>query len=133
MVTHPNAKYNLSKPLDKVYKERENQKKRKYNDRIMNVEKSSFTPLVFSTTGGMGSECERLNKRLAVLISDKTKERYSHVVSHIRTKLRFSLLKAVVIAIHGYRGKQNKLGQEDSELSVSEISFNLIPDSLRLN
>ena len=106
MVTHPNAKYNLSKPLDKVYKEREDQKKRKYNDRIMNVEKSSFTPLVFSTTGGMGSECERLNKRLAVLISDKTKERYSHVVSHIRTKLRFSLLKAIVIAIHGYRGKQ---------------------------
>ena len=97
--------------------------------------KNPLSPLWFFPQLGfrMGSECERLNKRLAVLISEKTKERYNHVVSHIRTKLRFSLLKAIVIAIHGYRGKQNTLEQENSELPVSEISFNLIPESPRLN
>ena len=84
--------------------------------------------LVFNTTGGMSLECEKLNKRLAVLISEKTKEQYCHVVSHIRTKLLFSLLKAIVIAIHGYRGKPNGNEREENELALSDISFNLIPD-----
>ena len=42
-----------------------------YNDRIIQVEKSSFTPLVFSTSGGMGKEAETLHKRLVKLISEK--------------------------------------------------------------
>ena len=29
----------------------------------LNIEKASFTPLVFSTSGGMGPECHRLHKR----------------------------------------------------------------------
>ena len=32
----------------------ENEKKRKYNCRIVDVERGSFTPLVFATNGGMG-------------------------------------------------------------------------------
>ena len=31
-------------------------KKREYGDRVREVELASFTPLVFSTTGGMGRE-----------------------------------------------------------------------------
>ena len=50
-VTHPNDESNLSKSLEAIYKTNENQKKRHYNDRVLNVEKASFTPLVFSTTG----------------------------------------------------------------------------------
>ena len=61
-VTYPNANSNMNKSLADVYRSNELQKKNCYNDRILNVEKSSFTPLVFTTTGGMGKECERLNK-----------------------------------------------------------------------
>ena len=125
-VSHPNANSHMAKSLEALYKENEQEKKRAYNDRVIQVEKSSFTPLVFLTTGGMGPECERLNKRLAELISNKSSERYSHVMSYVRTRLRFALLKATVIAIRGVRGKSASSGHND-ELEVDQISFNLIP------
>ena len=34
--------------------ENENEKKRKYNSRVTEIEQGTFTPLVFTTTGGMG-------------------------------------------------------------------------------
>ena len=37
-----------------VFKEQEEEKKRKYHQRVLDVEMGSFTPLVFGTNGGMG-------------------------------------------------------------------------------
>ena len=34
-------------------------KKRKYNSRVTEIEQRTFTPLVFTTTGGMAHECLR--------------------------------------------------------------------------
>ena len=59
-----------------------NTKKRKYNDRIVNIERVSFTPLIFSTTGGMSKECEKLNQCWAERISLK-KDRSTDVISDI--------------------------------------------------
>jgi len=43
-----------------------NMKMRRINTtRVIDIEKSSFNPLVFATTGGMAPECNRVNKRLA--------------------------------------------------------------------
>ena len=76
------------------------------------------------TTGGMGTECERLNKRMAELISIKSKQSYSHVIADIRRQLRFALLKATVIAVRGYRGGR---GNAEEEVNVEmDILFNLI-------
>ena len=120
-VTHPNAESHRHKSLQQLYKENGNEKKGQYNDRIINCEKATFTPLVFTTTGGMGPECQKLNKRLAELIAKKKKESYSHVIGHIRTKLRFALLRSVLVAIRGIRGKESVY---DNNM---EVSFNLIP------
>ncbi|KAK3748351.1 hypothetical protein QZH41_000091 [Actinostola sp. cb2023] len=49
----------------------ENEKKRMYSKRVMEIEQGTFTPLVFTTTGGMGNECLRYNSRLAELIAIK--------------------------------------------------------------
>ena len=40
-----------------IYKEYENEKKRQYAERVMEIEQGTFTPLVFTTTGGMADEC----------------------------------------------------------------------------
>ena len=77
-----------------------------------------FTPLVFTTTGGMGNECSRLTKKLANLIANKTGE------SYMRTRLRFALLRSTLVAIRGYRGRVEK----DKEEPLGDISFNLIPE-----
>ena len=87
------------------------------------MEKPSFTPLIFTTTGGMGPECERLNKRLAEMIALKQREQYSQVMAHIRTRLWFALLKATLVAVRGIRGRRSVAAEDD----VEEILFNLIP------
>ena len=92
-----------------------------YNNRIINIERASFTPLVFSTTGGMAPECEKLNKRLALIASERNQP-CSEVLCFFGTKLRFSLLKSVLVAVRGYRGKSVA-----HDTCISDIDFKLIP------
>ena len=73
----------------------------------------------------MGPECEKLNKRLAELISLKTKESYNQIIRHLRTRLRFALLKSTLVAIRGVRG--SSVGAAEDEDEIGDISFNLIP------
>ena len=72
----------------------------------------------------MAIECERMNKKVAELISLKTGEIYSNVMLHLRTSLRFALLRAMLVAIRGTRGSPwNKRFEYD----LADISYNLIP------
>ena len=54
-VTHANSRSNQGKYTATIFKEQENEKKRKCNQRVMDVEMGTFTPLVFGTTGAWGS------------------------------------------------------------------------------
>ena len=70
-ITHPTSQSYSGKSLAEVYQQHEKEKKDKYNQRVIDIEKSSFNPLVFTTTGGMAPECNRVNKRLAEKIAEK--------------------------------------------------------------
>ena len=122
-VVHPNAPSYNGKDVEKIYQQNEREKKSKYNQRVIQVEKATFTPLVFTTTGGMAPECTKFHKKVAELISWKTKEEYSQVMNHIRTRIRFTLLKSTLIAIRGERGKSRKVDN-----NISDVSFNMVPD-----
>ena len=121
-VVHPNAPSYNGKDVEKIYQQNEREKKSKYNQRVIQVEKATFTPLVFTTTGGMAPECTKFHKKVAELISWKTKEEYSQVMNHIRTRIRFTLLKSTLIAIRGERGKSRKVPN-----NISDVSFNMVP------
>ena len=121
-VFHPKSASYMNKSLSAIHSQHEAEKKRMYNDRVLNVEKATFTPLTFATTGGFGKECNLFYNRLAELIAAKRKELYSTMVAHIRTRLRFSLLKATLVAIRGVRGKERT-----GEQALAEISFNMVP------
>ena len=58
-VFNSRADTNIKKSLKSALVSHEKEKKRVYGARILEVEKSSFTPIVFSTTGTMGREAER--------------------------------------------------------------------------
>ena len=45
--------------LNQIYRQHETEKKRQYASRVLEVEQATFTPLVFSTTGGMAAERKR--------------------------------------------------------------------------
>ena len=124
-VLHPNAPSYLNTPISTLYKSHENEKMKTYNSRIITVEKGTFTPLVYSTFGGCGLQAKSYHKRLAELISRKRNEEYHHVANHIRMKIRFSLLKSVLIALRGERGKRITPTQP-----LSSTSFNMIPQAM---
>ena len=50
------ARILLITEVSKTYEINEKEKKRSYNRRVLEVEHETFTPLVFSATGGMGRE-----------------------------------------------------------------------------
>ena len=55
-VCHPNADLYKELSPKQIYKLHEDEKKRKYASRIIEGENGTFTPLVFTTTGGMSQE-----------------------------------------------------------------------------
>ena len=108
-IMHPNSRSYLNKPIKDVYASHEQKKKRLYNERVLQIEQGSFTPIVGSTFGGWGMEAERHHKRIATLIAAKKNEEYADVMNYIRTRLRFSLLKSILTAVRGLRGKTDHL------------------------
>ena len=121
-VMHPNCDTYIDMPLKDVYAHHETLKKNQYNERILQVDKGSFVPVIFSTFGGMGAEATSYHKRIASLISLKKKEEYADVVCYIRTRIRFSLLKSVLMAVRGVRGKSKEI----PTAPISTLSFNLL-------
>ena len=108
-----------------IFEMHEKEKMRKYNSRVTTVEKGTFTPLVYTTFGECGPQATSYHKRLAELIAKKRNEDYHHVINYIRTRVRFSLLRSVLIAVRGERGKKSTTAQ-----SIGSTSFNLIPQSM---
>ena len=125
-ITHPNAPSNLCTPVEKLLMRNEAEKKTKYASRVINTERASFIPLVFTTAATTAPECNRFHKRLAEIIANKRKERYSSVLSYIRTRISFAMLKSILVSIHGVREKYHG-HQENAIRNASEVAFGLIP------
>ena len=74
-----------------------NEKRRLYSRKVLDIEHGTFTPLVFTTTGGMGKECSRYHSRLAELIAIKKGKQYAKTMSWIRSRISFALLISALI------------------------------------
>ncbi|XP_068696931.1 uncharacterized protein [Montipora foliosa] len=85
-VCHPYADSYRDLSPKQIYRIHENEKKRKYNFRVTEIEQGTFTPLVFTATGGMAVECLRYHSRLAELLSAKMQESYATTISWVRAK-----------------------------------------------
>ena len=74
-IFNPFAKSHLKSNLETVFKHNETVKKKAYNERVIQVEHGSFTPIVLSAMGGFGVETSRFVKRLIEKVAGK-KKRY---------------------------------------------------------
>ena len=80
-----------------------------------------FTPLVLSTTGGMGREAETFYKRLADEISRKERKEYSVVMGSIRCRISFAILRSAILCIRGSRSSRHRQVHElNIALATSE-------------
>ena len=63
--------------------------------------------------------------QVADKISKKTKEEYASVMNHMRTRIRFSIMRSVLVALRGQRGKPTT-----SAKPLAVTSFDIIPQSM---
>ncbi|KAG1655467.1 NADH dehydrogenase [ubiquinone] 1 alpha subcomplex assembly factor 3 [Nymphon striatum] len=105
-------------PMDKIYRKHELEKKRKYNERVINVEHGTFTPLIFSVTGGLGPECVKYHKHLADKIAIKTGERVSkYFFNHMKQRFYCSH-----VANPDFKTSVNIINSEDSQFMINSYS-----------
>ena len=70
---------------------------------MQEIEHGSFSPLVFSAAGGMGTIATVVYKRLASLLAEKQGRPYSSTLYWLRCRLNFSLLRSAIMCIRGSR------------------------------
>ena len=69
---------------------------------------------------GMGPQATMFLKRVATLLAAKTSQDKSLIMANLRHRLRFELLKTVLIAVRGHRGRHY-----EKAIPVDELDLNL--------
>ena len=117
-VFYPFARSYRSQNPSKLYKLAADIKRREYAQRIANVENADFTPMIMSTSGGMGTQMSSAIRRLALKIAEKRNETYSTVVCILRTKFVFNMLRSALVCLRGSRSLKPRKKNFDSILSL---------------
>ena len=86
------------------------------------IETASFTPLVFSALGGISKPAETTYKRSASLLATKKNQQYNVMITFIRCRLSFFLLRSAIICLRGSRSAAGRSHKDltDFSLAVSE-------------
>ena len=100
---NPFAPSNSRSSLNTTYRHHESLKRRSYEQRVREIEHGSFTPLVFSATGGMAPAATVTFRRLASLLANKRQQTYNKTISWLRCSLSFSLVRSAVMCLRGAR------------------------------
>jgi len=115
-VCHPNAESYKDLTPQQIYRQHENGKKCMYTSRVMEMEQATFTPLVFTTTGGMAPECQVYHKQLAELLSLTN---YETTMSWIRTRVPFAILRTSLLCLRESRSLRRL------NLDLKEMGFDI--------
>ena len=102
---NPFASSNRATSLAASYRRHEQEKRRKYEERVREVEHASFVPVVLSASGGYGKHANALFTRIASLLAEKSKEPYGQIISLLRCRLGFALVRcgATCMCLRGSR------------------------------
>ena len=104
-VFYPNAPSNRS--VD-AYRRHEQAKKRQYGQRVHDIERGVFTPLVLLNNRGMGKEATIFYKRLADMIAQKSQLSYPMVMGWLRCRLSFASIRSSIMCIRGSRSSLHR-------------------------
>ncbi|KAG0719760.1 hypothetical protein GWK47_049860 [Chionoecetes opilio] len=122
-VFDPMAASHRELSLEAVHHRNELEKIRAYGDRILQVDHGTFTPLVFTTSGGMAPKARSFYSRLADLMSVKKHQPRSSVAAWMRCRLSFSLLRSALLCLRGTRystPSNTDIGDLDCEATLVE-------------
>ena len=122
----PLSATNSARSLSACYKENEDVKKRKYDERVREVEHSSFAPIVFSSSGGCAPTATQFIKRLAQLHSDKLNQKYNNTINFIRCQYSFSIIRSAIRCLRGCRSpyRNASINSQDFLRATSDAKLN---------
>lgn len=104
-VFNPFAASAITIPVPQLYRRHEQEKRRKYEQRLQE-ENYSFTPLVFSTSGGASKLTTRFLQHLASKLSDKKFGKYAQALCWLRTRLAFTIARAGSMCLRACRSRR---------------------------
>ena len=97
--------------------------------KVIEIEQGTFTPLVFTTTGGMADECVKYHSRLEELIANKKGKSYSSAISWRRAKVSFAIVRSAILCLRGSRSRRRQLDFVDSEFKTLDCLKELLTAS----
>ena len=92
-ILNPSVKRYVTQELRKSNEKNEKGKKKQYNERILKIEHGTFTPIVMSTTGGMGRESRKCSAHFSEIISKKNKRNLCIYCFSVKKKNKFCIAK----------------------------------------
>ena len=129
-VFNPFAKsyLNQNQPLEAVFRNQDTQKKKTYNQRVIQVEHGTFTPIVTSSLGGLGKETSAFVSKLVEKLAEKNGMERSIIANYVRTKLSFELIRSQVACIRGSRSLWKKVIIDTGEIELVSSKANIATD-----
>ena len=124
-VTNPDSASQVNSSIPAILRKHEEAKKREYNNRVMQIEQGTFTPLIFTTTGSMGPECILFHKSLAEKLAAKSGERYANVMSFIRCKLSFMCIRSSLLCLRGSRTVRRNQVESGCDFGLYNSELNI--------
>ena len=120
-IFEPMAQCYREQSLETAHERNEREKIRTYEERIRNVDQGSFTPLVFTTSGGMGPRARIFYARLAETIAEKKRQPRSSVVAWMRCRISFSLLRSALLCMRGTRSTPPKPTDTTTDYEIAVV------------
>ena len=108
------------KTISDAYKYHESVKTIKYQQRILDVEHSSFVPLILACTEGAAPGSTKTIQKLAEKLSEKRNESYSDTINFIRTKTSFAHLRSAILCLSGCKNLKNTSNIDNSVCAIIE-------------
>ena len=110
------------KPIIYIYND-------EYEERINKVDCGSFTPMVMSSSGGMGPRMTMALKQLATRTAERTNQRLSVTFALLRSRFVFCLLRSALVCLRGSRSirrpKSPASHQAPADLAASELKLKI--------
>ena len=119
-IFNPFAPTHINRDLDKVFRANEQEKKRNYGRRVVEVEHGSFTPLVFTPYSGFGHETSKAISLMINKLSEKRDIDRSLMGQWLNAKISFELLRSAILCLRGSRNRKRTL-LEKTEIDNIEI------------
>ena len=105
-------------------------KKHAYEQRVKEVEHSSFTPLVLSATGSLASEATTSYKQLAACLAEKWYQPYSSTMAWLCCRITFPLLRSGIQCIRGVRPSIDHAFKSPPSIDLVTFELKMVKISL---